>query len=203
MRGLPVLFLLGSVAMACSHEQPPPASSATVAAATDTPSRSTQPVKTDVMRAAEADDGPQRTRANGANANANANTDSNGNTNATTTTEARSMVASQPSPPSPSSQPAQPDNTRVNERDRNGNTLTPIDQGNSEADRRMTQQIRQALMNTNGLSFNAKNIKIITLNGKVTLRGTVNSEQERNTVDAAARKIAGTDQIDDLVEVKK
>lgn len=194
MRGLTVSLLLGSVVMACSHEQPPPASSATVAAATDTPSRSTQPVKTDVMRAAEADDGPHRARTNEPNANANANTNTNASANANTNTEARSMVASQAS---------QPDNTRVNERDRNGDSLTPIDQGNSEADRRMTQQIRQALMNTSGLSFNAKNVKIITLNGKVTLRGTVNSEQERNTVDGAARKIAGTDQIDDLLEVKK
>jgi len=191
MRCLTAL-LLGSIAVACSHEQPPPASSATVAAATDTPSRSTEPVKTDVMRAADADDRPQRSGTSASDTTASGTTapSTTGNAN----TEARSMVASQPS---------QPDNTRVNERDRNGDTLTPMDQGNSEADRRTTQQIRQALMNDGGLSFTAKNVKIITLNGKVTLRGTVKSDQERNAVEAAARKAAGSAQIDNLLEVKK
>jgi len=53
------------------------------------------------------------------------------------------------------------------------------------------------------LSFTAKNVKIITQNGKVTLRGPVNSQEERNAIEAAARKIAGSGQVDNQLEVKK
>jgi len=76
-------------------------------------------------------------------------------------------------------------------RDQTG-SLTPMDQGPSPADRRLTQQIRQEVMNDKTLSFTAKNVKIITLNGKVTLRGQVKSEAERTAIEAAARKIAGS-----------
>src|ERR1041385_8893131 len=70
--------------------------------------------------------------------------------------------------------PKPPDNTAVNARDRDDNTLTPGDQGTSEADREVTRNIRRALMKNDQLSTTAKNIKIITVNGKVTLRGPVN-----------------------------
>jgi len=96
-----------------------------------------------------------------------------------------------------------PDNSRVNARDRSGDTLTPVDQGGSEADRKITQQVRQALVKDGSLSFTAKNVKIITVNGKVTLRGPVKTEQERATIDAAAKKIAGAGQVENLLELKK
>src|SRR5712691_4981551 len=72
--------------------------------------------------------------------------------------------------------PAQtaPDNTGRNVRDRSGDTVTPGDQSNNKADLNLTQQIRKALMADKSLSTNAKNIKIITNNGAVTLRGPVN-----------------------------
>jgi hyperosmotically inducible periplasmic protein len=95
-----------------------------------------------------------------------------------------------------------PDNTKVNERDRDGATLTPGDQGNNETDLRITQQIRQAVMGDKSLSFTAKNVKIITANGKVTLRGPVKTEQERSAIEAAARKVAGASQVDNQIEVK-
>jgi hyperosmotically inducible protein len=53
------------------------------------------------------------------------------------------------------------------------------------------------------LGFNAKNVKIITQGGKVTLRGPVSSDQERATVEAAAKRIAGDTQVDNQIEVKK
>lgn len=81
--------------------------------------------------------------------------------------------------------------------------MTPVDQGGSEADRKITQQVRQALMKDGSLSFTAKNVKIITVNGKVTLRGPVNNEQERATIEAAAKKIAGAGQVENLLELKK
>jgi hyperosmotically inducible periplasmic protein len=98
---------------------------------------------------------------------------------------------------------AAPDNTKVNERDTNSAAPTPGDQGNNASDLKITQQIRQAVMADGSLSFTAKNVKIITQNGKVTLRGPVNSEDERNRIEAAARKVAGAAQVDNQLEVKK
>ena len=97
---------------------------------------------------------------------------------------------------------AAPDNTKVNKRDTNSAALTPVDQGNGEIDLRITQQIRQAVMADNSLSFTAKNVKIITLNGTVTLRGPVNTAAERSAIEAAARRVAGA-QVDNQIEVKK
>jgi len=95
------------------------------------------------------------------------------------------------------------DNTRVNARDRRGTTLTPMDQGSSEADRKLTQQIRETIVRDNSLSFTAKNVKIITLNGRVTLRGPVKTDAERRTISAAAKKIAGDAQVENYLEVAK
>src|ERR1700738_3854393 len=65
------------------------------------------------------------------------------------------------------------DNTGNNVRDRNSMTVTPLDQSESESDRKITQKIRQAIVADDSLSTNAKNIKIITVKGIVTLRGPV------------------------------
>lgn len=94
-----------------------------------------------------------------------------------------------------------PDNTKVNERDTSRAALTPVDQGENATDLKVTQQIRQAVMNDSSLSFAAKNVKIITVNRKVTLRGPVKTEAERSSIDAAARKIAGAAMVDNQLEV--
>lgn len=107
-----------------------------------------------------------------------------------------------PSATSKATDTSAPDNTRVNKRDRNDATVLPTDQGNNEADLKTTQAIRQALMKDKNLSFGAKNVKIITQNGKVTLRGPVSSEAERATIEAAARKVAGVTQVDNQLELK-
>jgi hypothetical protein len=99
--------------------------------------------------------------------------------------------------------PAQPDNTKVNERDRNSGTQTPPDQKENESDLKITQHVRQAVMADGSLSFTAKNVKIITQNGKVTLRGPVKTAQERDAIEAATRKVAGVTQVDNQIEVKK
>ncbi len=113
---------------------------------------------------------------------------------------AASNAAAMPAQTAPSSAP---DNTRVNTRDKDGKNLTPMDQGGSEGDRKITQQIRQAVMKDGSLSFTAKNVKIITINGKVTLRGPVKTEAERSAIEAAAKSAAGANQVDNLLEVKK
>jgi osmotically-inducible protein OsmY len=96
-----------------------------------------------------------------------------------------------------------PDNTKRNERDRDNAAPTPGNQGNGESDLKITQRIRQAVMADGSLSFNAKNVKIITEGGKVTLRGPVKSDAERAAIEAAAKSVAGAGQVDNQIEVKK
>jgi hyperosmotically inducible periplasmic protein len=95
-----------------------------------------------------------------------------------------------------------PDNTAVNERDRSRETQTSGDQSNSSADLKITQAIRQALMKDSELSTTAKNVKIITNNGQVTLRGPVKNAQEKAKIDQLARSAAGGAKIDDQLDVK-
>ncbi len=94
------------------------------------------------------------------------------------------------------------DNTAINERDRSRETQTSGDQSNSSADLKTTQAIRQALMKDSELSTTAKNIKIITNNGQVTLRGPVKNAQEKAKIDQLARSAAGGAKIDDQLDVK-
>src|SRR5262249_13161089 len=97
---------------------------------------------------------------------------------------------------------ADADNTARNARDSNGKTATPLDQSENEGDRAITQRVRKNILDNDGLSTNAHNVKIITANGVVTLRGPVNSAQEKNTVVAAAHMTPGVKRIDDQLEVK-
>jgi hyperosmotically inducible periplasmic protein len=94
-----------------------------------------------------------------------------------------------------------PDNTAKNERDRSGETQTSGDQSNSSADLKTTQAIRQALMKDSELSATAKNIKVITANGHVTLRGPVKTAQEKAKIDHLAKSASGGAQIEDQLEV--
>lgn len=95
-----------------------------------------------------------------------------------------------------------PDNTAINERDRSGETETSGDQSNTSADLKITQAIRQALVKDSELSITAKNIKVITNNGQVTLRGPVKNAQEKAKISQLAKSAAGGAQIDNQVEVK-
>jgi len=93
------------------------------------------------------------------------------------------------------------DNTKINKRDTNSSALTPLDQGNGQSDLDITQKIRQAVVGDGSLSFTAKNVKIITRGGKVTLRGPVNTAGERTAILAAAQKVAGASNVDNQLEV--
>jgi hypothetical protein len=96
---------------------------------------------------------------------------------------------------------AEPDNTASNVRDRNNSTLTPLDQGNSQADIDTTAQIRKEIIATDGMSMNARNVKIITMNGRVTLRGPVNSQDEKRQIGDIANRIARAGNVDNQLEV--
>jgi osmotically-inducible protein OsmY len=100
---------------------------------------------------------------------------------------------------------AEPDNTAVNTRDRNRETREPklpIDQKETQHDVDLTAKIRQRVLASEGMSVNARNVKIITADGKVTLRGPVESSSERETIAKIARELAGDSNVDDQIEVK-
>jgi len=99
------------------------------------------------------------------------------------------------------SQTVEPDNSGRNVRDRDDQTKTPGDQSENEADRTITQNIRQALTADDSLSTNAKNVKIITNDGTVTLRGPVKSEKEKTDIEAKAKQVAGVKRVDNQLEV--
>jgi len=100
--------------------------------------------------------------------------------------------------------PAKPavDNSKMNVRERGESALTPMDQGGSEADRSITQQIRKAVVADKSLSRDAKNVKIITIDGVVTLRGPVKSADEKAKIASASGKPAGVKRVDDQLEVE-
>ena len=95
------------------------------------------------------------------------------------------------------------DNTATNKRDRSGETNTSGGQSNSSADLKTTQAVRRALMKDSELSTTAKNIKVITANGQVTLRGPVNNAQEKAKIDQIARSAASGAQVVDQLDVIK
>jgi osmotically-inducible protein OsmY len=94
-----------------------------------------------------------------------------------------------------------PDNTARNERDRSDATKTPGDQAENEADRTITQSVRQAITSDDSLSTDAKNVKVITSDGTVTLRGPVQSEKEKTEIEAKAKQVAGVKKVDNQLEV--
>lgn len=95
----------------------------------------------------------------------------------------------------------QPDNTARNVRDRNNRTLTPLDQGNSQSDVSTTAQIRKEIIASEGMSVNGKNVKIITVDGHVTLRGPVGTLAEKQTIGEIATRIARNGGVDNQLEV--
>jgi osmotically-inducible protein OsmY len=94
-----------------------------------------------------------------------------------------------------------PDNTGVNQRDRAGETITPPDQQENAGDLAITQQLRKDIVEDDAMSFDAKNIKIITSGAVVTLRGPVESQVEKAALEAKARRIPGVASVDNQLEV--
>jgi BON domain-containing protein len=71
----------------------------------------------------------------------------------------------------------------------------------SPSDRELTQKIRKAIHRDSSLSAEARNIKIFTLDGKVTLRGPVRSEKEKMNLDAKAINASGQENVTDQLTV--
>jgi hyperosmotically inducible periplasmic protein len=81
--------------------------------------------------------------------------------------------------------------------------LASTDQGQADEDLRITASVRESVTRDKSLSANARNIKIITSGGSVTLRGTVENEQERNKIEAYAELADGVDRVENMLEVAK
>lgn len=99
------------------------------------------------------------------------------------------------------SQPVPADNTKVNQRDRNQNQATADQQKENSNDRELTRQIRRAVVKDKSLSTDAHNVKIITQNGSVTLKGPVKSDQEKQAIESKATEIAGAGKVTNELQV--
>jgi len=111
------------------------------------------------------------------------------------------VVASAQEPSTQQASPA-PDNTKVNERDRSQNEPTADQQKDNRSDRDITQQIRQSIMKDKSLSAYAHNVKIVTQNGQVTLKGPVRSDDEKKAIEAKAAEIAGDGKVTSELNIK-
>ncbi len=97
----------------------------------------------------------------------------------------------------------QPDNTKVNKRDKNPDEATADQQKMNASDRNLTAKIRKSVMGDKTLSSYAHNIKIISQNGIVTLKGPVRSDDEVRSIMAKAVEVAGgSDKVVNQMSVK-
>jgi hyperosmotically inducible periplasmic protein len=95
-----------------------------------------------------------------------------------------------------------PDNTKVNQRDKDESQPTADQQKDSRSDLEITKQIRRSIVSEKSLSTYAHNIKIIAQNGMVTLKGVVRSDEEKQSIEAKAAEIAGKEKVTNQLEVK-
>ena len=104
----------------------------------------------------------------------------------------------------PNASTPKPDNTKVNTRDRNAGEVTADQQKANATDLDLTRKIRRSIMADKSLSTYAHNIKIISQNGAVTLKGPVRSDDEKKSVVAKAVAVAGSaDKVTDQISVKR
>jgi hyperosmotically inducible periplasmic protein len=97
--------------------------------------------------------------------------------------------------------PAAGDNSKINQQDRQSSAPTADQQKNDSSDLQLTREIRQSLMKEKSLSTYAHNLKVISQNGKVTLKGPVRSEDERDAVLAKATQVAGEANVNDEMTI--
>ena len=99
---------------------------------------------------------------------------------------------------------AKPDNTKVNQRDRDASQPTADQQQNNASDLDLTKNIRRSIVEDKSLSTDAHNVKVISQNGTVTLKGPVKSESEKSAIVAKAVSLAGSaDKVVDQMSVKQ
>jgi osmotically-inducible protein OsmY len=84
-----------------------------------------------------------------------------------------------------------PDNTKLNQQDRNPDRVTADQQKENPSDLSITREIRKEITDDKSLSAYAHNVKIITQDGTVTLKGPVRTEDEKRIVEARAASVSG------------
>lgn len=92
----------------------------------------------------------------------------------------------------------QPDNTGANKQ----GGATADQQKENPADRELVQKIRQSINSDKSLSMDAHNVKIIVRNGRVILKGPVQSEEEKQKIFEKATDLAGTENVTNKLTVK-
>ena len=93
----------------------------------------------------------------------------------------------------------QPDNTAQNK----DHAVTAENQSAATSDRAITHNVRKAIVADKSLSSYAHNVKVITANGAVTLKGPVHSEEEKQKVQADAASVVSPDAITNQLTVKQ
>ena len=101
-----------------------------------------------------------------------------------------------------SNETTQPDNTVRNVREREDLSLTPPEQVNHQADAGTTAQIRKEISAEKNMSVNARNVRIITIDGRVTLRGPVDTDEEKRVIGEIADRNMRSGKADNQLEVK-
>ena len=92
-----------------------------------------------------------------------------------------------------------PDNTRQNKKE----SVDADQQSNAKSDVQLTASVRKAIMADKELSTYAHNVKIITKNGQVTLKGPVKSEEEKDKVFADATSAVASGKVINQLTVKQ
>lgn len=106
-----------------------------------------------------------------------------------------------PNMPDKAAEDTAADNTGKNKRDRDTAALTPMDQSENAADRAISQEARSNLVKADSTSMDGKNVKIVTIDGVVTLRGPVASAREKKDIANLVKKVDGVKRIDNQLEV--
>jgi osmotically-inducible protein OsmY len=104
--------------------------------------------------------------------------------------------------PEPATASPTADNTKVNERDKNHDTLTAFSQPNNAVDLKVAADARKAIVDDKGLSVMAHNVKLVAMNGAVTLRGPVQSDAERSKIGQIVARVSGVSNVDNQLDVK-
>jgi hyperosmotically inducible protein len=114
---------------------------------------------------------------------------------------ARAQEPTTPPAQEQTDQTTKPDNSKTNKRDRQAQEQTADNQKNNPSDRDLTKNIRHALMKDKTLSMYAHNVKIISDHGTVTLKGPVQTDEEKQAIESKAKEIAGADNVKSEISV--
>ena len=93
------------------------------------------------------------------------------------------------------------DNSKINQRDQNSDELTAGQQSGSKSDVEISRTLRKELIKDKKLSTYAQNVKIITQDGVITLKGPVRSQAEKNVIEYKASKVAGCRHVENEMDV--